>query len=128
MGIHFPKTVTEQYNLAVWRGLRDMYSGTSRTTAGINSDQSDAENSSRINFAYIGTGKFFSALDESYEKFGYVSNRHCLEGLRASIDDECEDPERTVYYLGAHPSVQTHRILAEHVANVLRKCQIGQKQ
>ncbi|PVG01851.1 hypothetical protein CPB86DRAFT_60337 [Serendipita vermifera] len=125
LGIQFPRTIATQYNLAVWRGLRDMHQS-SVVNAAL--DQADAEGSKRINFAFVDTSRFFSAVDESYIKFGYVSNRHCLEGQRSSIDDECENPERTVYYMGAHPSVQTHRILAEFVANVLRKCQIGQKQ
>ncbi|CAG8579077.1 15319_t:CDS:10, partial [Acaulospora colombiana] len=115
--------LADQYNLAVWKGLRDMHQASSSGNTALG--QADAE---RINFAFVDTSRFFSAVDESYAKFGYVSNRHCLEGVRSSIDDECEDPERTVYYMGAHPSVQTHRILAEYVANVLRKCQIGHKQ
>jgi phospholipase/lecithinase/hemolysin len=75
-----------------------------------------------VNFAFVDSGRFFSAIHEYYPKFGYTSSKHCLEGQRASIEDECEDPERTVYYMGAHPSRQTHRILAEYVASVLKKC------
>jgi phospholipase/lecithinase/hemolysin len=72
-------------------------------------------------------GRFFSEIHESFATYGYVSTKHCLEGQRSSIEDECDDPERTVYYMGAHPSRQTHRIMAEYVITVMRKCFVVDK-
>lgn len=66
--------------------------------------------------------RFWSAVSESYANFGYTSTKHCLEGSRSSIEDECEDPGTTVYYMGAEPSKQTHFIMAEYVHNVIKKC------
>ena len=55
-------------------------------------------------------------------RFGYTSPKHCLEGGRSSVEDECDDPDHTVYYLGHHPSKQTHRLLAQYTHRVLTKC------
>jgi hypothetical protein len=38
------------------------------------------------------------------------------------VEDECDDPDHTVYYLGRHPSKQTHRLLAQYAHRVLTKC------
>lgn len=111
VGIQIDKPTARNYNRVVWNGLRDLHHDTRST--GVNKT---------LNFAFVDSGRFFSAIHENYPKFGYTSSKYCLEGQRASIEDECEDPERTVYYMGAHPSRQTHRILAEYVASVLTRC------
>jgi phospholipase/lecithinase/hemolysin len=111
IGVQFATNAADEYNRAIWDGLRDLHYDTKM----IGADKT-------VNFAFVNSGRFFSAIHEYYPNFGYTSSKHCLEGQRASIEDECEDPERTVYYIGAHPSRQTHRILAEYVANVLTRC------
>ena len=117
IGVQFEKTSAGDYNRAIWTGLRDLH----YSTKGLG-------DSKEVNFAFVNIGRFFSAIHEWYPRFGYTSTKHCLEGQRASIEDECEEPEKTVYYMGAHPSRQTHRILAEYVASVLTKCWITEKK
>ncbi|KIM32006.1 carbohydrate esterase family 16 protein [Serendipita vermifera MAFF 305830] len=117
IGVQFAKTTAGDYNRALWNGLRDLH----QTTKDLGEDKA-------VKFAYADAGRFFSAIHEWYPKFGYTSSKHCLEGQRASIEDECEEPEKTVYYMGAHPSRQTHRILAEYVASVLTKCRIREEK
>lgn len=114
VGIQFTTGIAVDYNRALWNGLRDLHY-----------DTKAAGDGNAVNFAFVDSGRFFSAIHEWYPMFGYTSSKHCLEGQRASIEDECEDPERTVYYMGAHPSRQTHRILAEYVSSVLRGCWIS---
>ena len=127
LGVQFSKPATLEYQHAVSTGLQRMHEQLG------------------INYAFVDTGRFFGSIEENYAmsvqrlshrrcthfycvrymcecRFGYTSPKHCLEGGGSSIEDECDDPDHTVYYLGHHPSKQTHRILAEYVHGVLTKC------
>lgn len=106
--MQFAKTLAQDYNRAIWTGLKELHQST--------------KGDRQLNFAYVDMGRFWSAVLESYTRFGYTSTKHCLEGSRSSIEDECEDPERTAFYMGAHPSKQTHVIMAEYINTVMKKC------
>jgi len=106
LGVQFSQPETLEYQHAVSTGLRRM-----RERLGIN-------------YAFVDTGRFFGSIEEDYRMFGYTSSKHCLEGQRSSVEDECDDPDHTVYYLGHHPSKQTHRLLAEYTHRVLTKCML----
>ncbi|KAG8820940.1 hypothetical protein FRC19_008480, partial [Serendipita sp. 401] len=123
LGVQFSTAATYSYNRAVYTGLWGM---NLKSDSASRSPETQSQ-FPRINFAFADMGRFFSTIHETFTDFGYISSKHCLEGQRSSIEDECEDPERTVYYLGAYPSRQTHQILAEYVHLVLKECRINEE-
>ncbi|KAG8836395.1 hypothetical protein FRC17_003305 [Serendipita sp. 399] len=125
LGVQFSTPSTDSYNRAVYTGLWDMKLKTESSS--FSNPLRLTPQSARINFAFADMGRFFSTIHESFTDFGYTSSKYCLEGQRSSIEDECDEPERTVYYIGAHPSRQTHRILAEYVHLALKDCRINEE-
>jgi len=75
-----------------------------------------------VNFAAIWDGVL--GPDPGYKAFGYTNTSSCVIGDGTSTVGSCDDPEHYLYWIGGHPSKETHRIMADHVEEVLRQCRV----
>ncbi|KZV77468.1 carbohydrate esterase family 16 protein [Peniophora sp. CONT] len=95
---------------------------------GLNSRHNAAQKERKaLNVAYVDFAPLWDAVfgeEPGYAAFGYSSDGFCFPsaGQLTTVDQECDDPATTFYWLHGHPSKQTHKVMADYVYKAMGKC------
>ncbi|KAL1948214.1 hypothetical protein VTO73DRAFT_12289 [Trametes versicolor] len=101
---------------------------TSTSTSTGGEDGGKGEGKGRIQVAFAEFARIWDGVlgaDPGFAAFGYVSTDACIVDCsltRCTTDGMCDDPEHYFYYIDGHPSKEGHRIMADYVEEVMRRC------
>jgi phospholipase/lecithinase/hemolysin len=110
-------------NAKYWLAVDDYGRGTSSTAGDAYKDAIFAGLAkTNLKWAFVDFKTLWDGVLKSpgAAAFGYTSAGACVTG--STVEGACDDPNHTFYWLPAHPSKQTHRIMADYVEQVLEKC------
>ncbi|KAF5345346.1 hypothetical protein D9758_008462 [Tetrapyrgos nigripes] len=80
----------------------------------------DAKAQMGISFAFADLYPIWNGVlgsNPGYEAFGFTSPGACI--VDQSLNDACDDPDHTFYWISEYPSASTHSIMAEYVEKVI---------
>ncbi|KAF7311697.1 hypothetical protein MIND_00179500 [Mycena indigotica] len=77
-----------------------------------------AHSTNGTDFAFVDLHTLFAAISTAPADFGYTGNATCLVSPNTIVGG-CVDPERTVFYIPGHPSMQTHGLINDYTQRVL---------
>jgi hypothetical protein len=112
-------------NAKYWIGLDDYGRGTNATIGDAYKNAVFAGLAqTNLTWAFVDFSGLWKAIltgPPGYAAFGYTSSGACTLNS-TSIGAGCSDPEHTFYWIGGHPSKETHRIMADYIEEVLQQC------
>ncbi|OJT04615.1 hypothetical protein TRAPUB_4680 [Trametes pubescens] len=123
-GTHTP--AGDAFVQSVFAGLHALRANATSTSMHSEDEEGKGTGALRVafaEFARIWDGVLGAA--PGYEAFGYVSTDACIVDCsltECTTEGMCDDPEHYFYYIDGHPSKEGHRIMADYVEEVLRRC------
>ncbi|KAF7313027.1 hypothetical protein MKEN_00987700 [Mycena kentingensis (nom. inval.)] len=81
----------------------------------------DSHAKNGTHFAFVNLNHLFNAIAASPAAFGYSGNATCLVSANTIVGG-CADPDRSVFYIPGHPSMQTHGLINQYTQAVISRC------